>query len=166
MAAIPELKGGAPARPAAPQAKTLNAKCPVRTDQNVKPGIALKIGTDKVIGFCCNSCLGKFNRAPGAYLGNIPELRGGSAKKTDGKAGADPKKEDKPAATGPCEIKKVAKGMWCLKCDRELTIDDVRNKLCKRCETKPEEIEFCVKGTGLVFTADCHPNKKDTKPIS
>ena len=28
---------------------------------------------------------------------------------------------------------------------RELTVDDVRGNLCKRCETKPTEIEYCLK---------------------
>jgi len=28
---------------------------------------------------------------------------------------------------------------------RELTVDDVRGNLCKRCETKPLEIEYCLK---------------------
>jgi hypothetical protein len=170
VAKIPELKAGAPpAKPAAPQVKPLNAKCPVRTDQNVKPEFSLKVGENKVIAFCCGSCLGKFNRAPGAYIGNIPELRPAPAKKPEEKPAAgkpEEKKDAKPAETGPCEIKKVVKGMWCVKCDRELTMDDVRNKLCKRCETKPAEIEYCAKRTGLEFHADCHPNKKDTKPVS
>lgn len=162
MAKIPELKAP-PANPGKPAPKPLNAKCPVRTDQDVDAKFSITV-SGKTIGFCCNSCLGKFNRAPGQYLGNIPELRGGTAKKPDDKPGADPKKE--PEHTGPCEVKKTVKGMWCLKCDRELTMDDVRNKLCKRCETKPAETEYCVKSIGLQFTAECHPNKKDTKPIS
>ena len=166
MAAIPELKAGAaPAKPAAPQAKPLNAKCPVKSEENSKAEFTITV-SGKTIGFCCASCMGKFNRMPGAYINNIPELKGGTAKKPDDKPGADPKKDEKPGSTGPCDIKKTAKGMWCLKCDRELTLDDVRNKVCKRCETKPAEIEFCVKGTGLQYIAECHPNKKDTKPIS
>lgn len=30
-------------------------------------------------------------------------------------------------------------------CKRELTVDDVRNNVCKRCETKPANLEYCVK---------------------
>lgn len=162
MAKIPELK--APAAPAKPQAKPLNAKCPVN-EENAKAEFTIAV-SGKVIGFCSQSCLGKFNRMPGAYINNIPELKGGTAKKPDDKPGAKPEEKKEPEHTGPCEVKKTAKGMWCMKCDRELTMDDVRNKACKRCETKPEDIEYCVKSTGLQFTAECHPNKKDTKPVS
>ena len=47
--------------------------------------------------------------------------------------------------TGPCDCKKIVKGYYCEKDKRELTVDDVRNNLCKRCETKPTEIEYCLK---------------------
>ncbi len=163
MAAIPELK--APAKPAAPKPMPLNAKCPV--DDKKSDGDFVIAVSGKILGFCSRSCLGRFNRTPAQYLGNIPELRpGGAAKKTEDKPGADPKKDEKPAATGPCDAAKTAKGMFCVKCDRELTVDDVRNKVCKRCETVPADIEYCVKRLGFEYHADCHPNKKDTKPVS
>jgi hypothetical protein len=119
--------------------------CPVRPDQRAKDDITV-VSAGKAIGFCCNQCRNKFLRAPGAYIGNIPELKGGTAKPDDKKGDkSDDKKPDKPAASGPCEVKKTVKGYWCLSCKRELTQDDVRGALCKRCETKPEEIEYCLK---------------------
>jgi hypothetical protein len=64
------------------------------------------------------------------------------------------KKPDKPAPTGPCDCKKVVKGWYCEMCKRELKEDDVRNSVCKKCETKPEQIEFCLKRTYHPQTAE------------
>ena len=72
-------------------------------------------------------------------MANIPELKAG-AKPSD-KPGAPAK----PQPTGACDCKKIAKGYYCVTDKRELTIDDVRNGMCKRCETKPLQIEYCVK---------------------
>ncbi|MFN3484828.1 MAG: hypothetical protein ACK44W_05030 [Planctomycetota bacterium] len=116
---------------APPKADTpINAKCPVRPDQPSKAAITVTV-QGKVIGFCCKSCLAKFSKSPEAYLASIPELRsrsGSSAEKT-----------------GPCEVTRTAKGYYCTTCTRELGPDDVRGSLCKRCESKPAEIEYCVK---------------------
>ena len=46
-------------------------------------------------------------------------------------------------------------------CKRELTVEDVRNGLCKRCETKPQSIEYCVK---LIAKALSKQEIKDGKP--
>ena len=46
-------------------------------------------------------------------------------------------KEAAKAMSGPCDCKKTVKGYYCEKDKRELTIDDVRGNLCKRCELKP-----------------------------
>jgi hypothetical protein len=56
--------------------------------------------------------------------------------------------KDKKAAesmTGPCDVKKIVKGYYCEKDKRELGPDDVRGNLCKRCEQKATEIEYCLK---------------------
>ena len=92
---------------------------------------------------------------------------------TAGGAGAQDKKDEKkPAAAAPaaqgnaCDCKRTSKCYYCLKCDRELTQDDVRNNVCKRCETKPAQIEYCVKALPSKFIPDCHPNKASDKPVS
>src|SRR5579859_2267564 len=49
-------------------------------------------------------------------------------------------------ATGPCDLKRLVKALWCVSCQRELGKDDVLpSKVCKKCETKPLLVEFCVK---------------------
>lgn len=88
-----------------------------------------------------------------------------------GGAGAQEKKEEKkpaaPAAQGnPCDCKRIVKGYYCLTCKRELGPDDVRNSACKRCETKPAQIEYCQKLLPPKFVPDCHPNKASDKPVS
>jgi hypothetical protein len=42
-------------------------------------------------------------------------------------------------------VKKIVKGLYCPKDARELGPDDVRNGMCKRCETKAIQIEYCLK---------------------
>lgn len=87
-------------------------------------------------------------------------------------ARAQEKKEEKkpapaPAAQGnPCDCKKTLKGYYCLQCKRELGPDDIRNAVCKRCETKPTQIEYCVKFLPPKYVPDCHPNKASDKPVS
>ncbi len=73
------------------------------------------------------------------------------------------------AAKGPvkkpdvlCDVKRTAKGNFCMKCDRTLEPDDLRKGACKRCEEKPKKIDMCVK---LFFQAECHPEKIDDKPV-
>jgi len=66
----------------------------------------------------------------------------------------------KPAVL--CEVKRTAKGNYCVKCDRTLGVDDLRKNLCKRCEEKPKKIDLCVK---RFFQAECHPEKVDDKPV-
>jgi hypothetical protein len=88
---------------------------------------------------------------------------------TVGAAQDGKKKDDKPAAApagNPCDVKKTEKGYYCSTCLRELVADDVRNGNCKKCLEKPIQIEYCVKASAPFFQADCHPNKKDSKPIS
>lgn len=62
--------------------------------------------------------------------------------------------------TGPCDCKKVVKGYYCEKDKRELGPDDMRGTLCKRCEQKPTEIEYCVKLMAKPFD----PKKKVQDP--
>jgi hypothetical protein len=85
-----------------------------------------------------------------------------------------PKPEPKPEAAGDkprpafkkpdvlCDVKRTVKGMYCVGCARELTVDDVRRNVCKRCEEKPKKIDLCVK---RYFQAECHPEKVSDKPV-
>jgi hypothetical protein len=68
------------------------------------------------------------------------------------------KKPDGPL----CDCKKIAKGMFCVKCDRMLVTEDMRNGVCKRCEEKPKKIDLCVK---KYFMVDGDPASKSEKPI-
>ncbi|HLY09139.1 MAG TPA: hypothetical protein VKW04_07555 [Planctomycetota bacterium] len=107
----------------------------------VRPGFTAQYiyeGTKYVVGFCCTGCRTKFLQAPAMYFG--PALAAF-------KAGA-PKREKKvaPDATGPCNLKHLIKVPWCVSCQRELAKEDVLpSKVCKKCETKPLLVEFCVK---------------------
>ena len=47
--------------------------------------------------------------------------------------------------SGPCDCKRTVKGFYCEKDKRELTPDDVRVNICKRCEEKATPIEYCQK---------------------
>jgi hypothetical protein len=92
-----------------------------------------------VIAFCSRICYNKFVANIGTYLPNVP----GFAKKEEKKE--EKKADGKPVTYGPCECKKTVKGYYCLDCKRELGADDVRSNTCKRCEKKPESIEYCQK---------------------
>jgi YHS domain-containing protein len=124
---------------AAQAGKPVNSKCPVKTDIPSKSDIT---STYKgvVVGFCCQDCKGKFSGNPDAYAEKSPEIKAAVAK-----AGAGAKPNPGAAYTGPCDCKKIIKGYYCEKDKRELTIDDVRGGLCKRCELKPAQIEYCLK---------------------
>jgi hypothetical protein len=61
-----------------------------------------------------------------------------------------------------CDCKKIAKGMFCVKCDRMLATEDMRNGVCKRCEEKPKKIDLCVK---RYFMVDGDAGSKSEKPI-
>jgi tetratricopeptide (TPR) repeat protein len=83
------------------------------------------------------------------------------------KPAADAPKEDAPksAIKKPavlCDCKKIGKGNYCVKCDRELGPDDLRKNVCKRCEEKPKKVDVCIK---RYFQAECHPEKVDDKPV-
>lgn len=136
-------------------ADPVNKTCPVKGTP-IKPGITAEY-KGKTIGFCCGGCKSQFTANPDAIAAKIPELKAPPAGKPESK-------NDKPAATGPCEVKKTVKGYYCVKCDRELGPDDVRGTDCKKCETKPEEIELCYKRIPI-FTSKCQHKKRDTKPF-
>jgi len=61
-----------------------------------------------------------------------------------------------------CDCKKVVKGVFCVKCDRLLVPEDMRNGICKRCEEKPKKIDMCVK---RYFMVDGDADSKSEKPI-
>jgi hypothetical protein len=121
---------------AAQSGKPVNTKCPVKTDMAAKAEITSAY-KGIVVGFCCQDCKSKFNDT---YAERSPEIKAALAKSS---AGAKP--NPTAAYTGPCECKKIVKGYYCEKDKRELGVDDVRNNLCKRCETKPQQIEYCLK---------------------
>ncbi len=81
-----------------------------------------------------------------------------------------PKEDPKPAEPGApfkkpdvlCDCKKIVKGVYCLKCDRMLAQEDMRNGVCKRCEEKPKKIDLCVK---KYYMVDGQPDKRSEKPI-
>lgn len=117
--------------------KPINARCPVKTDQPAKPELTVTYkGVD--IGFCCGMCKGKWEKDPEAYAKNVPELKPVLAK-------MEKDKEKAASMTGPCDCKKIVKGYYCEKDKRELGPDDLRGNVCKRCETKATEIEYCLK---------------------
>ena len=67
----------------------------------------------------------------------------------------------KPAVL--CDCKKIAKGYFCIACNRMLGMDDMRNGSCKRCEEKPKKIDLCLK---RFYQAECHPDKISNKPVA
>ena len=62
--------------------------------------------------------------------------------------------------SGPCDCKRTVKGFYCEKDKRELTPDDVRGDVCKRCEEKATPIEYCQKLTPKPYD----PKKKIQDP--
>jgi YHS domain-containing protein len=139
---------------AAPQAKPVNTTCPIK-NQPVNPSITAEY-KGKTIGFCCGACKGKFANDPEAVAAKVPELKAPAAKPDA--------KDAKPANTSACEVNKTVKGYYCLKCDRELSVDDVRGTECKKCETKPAEIEYCLKRLPY-FVSKCQHKKRESKPF-
>jgi len=135
-AKIPELKALLAFSP-------VNEFCPVLSahpdGMKADAGFTVLI-SGKIIGFCSAGCRNKFSRAPEGYLANLPEIAG---------KGPDPKKEaekaGKPPPTGPCDLRRIVKAPYCAECKRDLMPDDLRKGVCKRCETKPELVEYCLK---------------------
>lgn len=95
-------------------------------------------GRNYIVGFCSTGCRTKFLQGPAGFM---------PAAIAAAKAAAAPReKKASPEATGPCNQKRLVRVPWCTQCDRELGKDDVLpSKLCKKCETKPVQAEFCVK---------------------
>lgn len=127
----------------------------------VRPGLTAKYfyeGTNYIVGFCCTGCRTKFIQDPATHMAQALAARA---------APPPPKKEKKvsPAATGPCDLKKVVKSPYCVGCAREIDKEDLRNGVCKRCEVKPVQIEYCVKTGDAYYQATCHPEKKGDQPI-
>jgi hypothetical protein len=118
----------------------VNQKCPVN-DAGIDPKYVVAV-QGKTIAFCSRICYNKFVGNMSLYLPNVP---GFEVKKPEEKKAEDKKGEGKTVVYGPCECKKIVKGYYCLECKRELGADDVRGAVCKRCETKPAPIEYCLK---------------------
>ncbi len=65
IAKIPEFK--------APQAKAINAKCPISGgDVNEAQTVTYE---NQVIGFCCGNCKAKFNENPAEHIGKVAEFK-------------------------------------------------------------------------------------------
>lgn len=140
----------------AQDSRYVNKLCPV-DDRPVLSGMTVRY-ENWVLGFCSGPCRLKFIKSPKPYIGRIPELSAGGQKEA-------PKAEEAPVPAGKCDMKKVAKAPFCATCSRELGADDVRNNLCKKCQTKPVQAEFCVKRLNSVYKAECHPEKTSDKPF-
>jgi YHS domain-containing protein len=141
-AKIPELKGPAGQAP-------VNELCPITTahpdGMKADPGFVVTI-SGKLVGFCSATCRAKFSRSPESYMANLPEVTGkkAEAKAAEGKK-PEAEKAAKPPPTGPCDVKRIVKAPYCPECKRDLTPDDMRQGKCKRCESKPVTMEYCVK---------------------
>jgi len=149
---------GAPAQDYRP----LSQACVVDGGE-VKPGLTMKCvyeGVNYVVGFCCTGCRTKFLQDHHGYMAQaVANL----------KAPPAPKKEKKAAAadaTGPCDCKKLVKVPYCASCAREIAKDDLRTGVCKRCETKPVTIEYCVKAGETYYQAEGHPETRTDKPFT
>ena len=147
---------------AAQDYKPISPACVVDRGE-VKPGLTVKYvyeGVNYVVGFCCTGCRTKFLQGPAAYMADALAAI----------AKPPPKKEKEkkvsPAATGPCDLKKVVKVPWCVGCAREIGKDDLRLGACKRCEVKPVNIEYCVKTGETYYMAEGHPETKTDKPFT
>lgn len=128
----------------------------------VRPGLTAKYvyeGTNYVVGFCCTGCRTKFIQEPGTHM----------ARAIAAKANPPPKKEKEkkvsPAATGPCDLKRIVKVPYCSGCAREMGKDDLRGGLCKRCEIKPVTVEYCVKTGESYYMVEGRPETKSEKPF-
>jgi len=136
----------------------VNQTCPVNGEA-IDPKFAIVV-QGKVIAFCSRICNNKFVSNMATYLPNVP----GFEKKVAEKKVEDKKADGKPVTYGPCECKKTVKGYYCLECKRELTMDDVRGNICKRCETKPAPIEYCVKfGAPFVHEGEKTPRSDEDR---
>ena len=119
--------------------KPFSPACVVDGGEN-KPGLTAQYkyeGQWYVVGFCCTGCRTKFIQAPASFMPAALEAAKARLAKAD--------KKVSPDATGPCDLKKIVKGSWCLSCARDLGRDDIHNGVCKKCEMKPVQIEYCVK---------------------
>jgi len=83
--------GAALAAQSAPAPKTdampVNARCPVMTDEDALPGHAL-VWQGRLIGFCCEKRIRKFQEHPERYRANLPELAAPGPAAGDGETGA------------------------------------------------------------------------------
>lgn len=136
---------------------------------NKKYFLLLKKDPLIIVGFCSNSCAGKFRRNPRAYLAKVPGMDAPGMKSSGMKRGSSARAPavavGKKAWKGPCEVKKIVKGHYCHDCKRELEPTDTRNGICKRCEKEPQKIDFCAATSEPFFRAACHPEKISDKPF-
>jgi uncharacterized membrane protein/YHS domain-containing protein len=68
-------------------AETLNAMCPVMTDQPADPALIV-VYQGKKVAFCCSVCVNRFKADPERYLDRLPQF-GGSGPIMSAQSGAD-----------------------------------------------------------------------------
>ena len=58
-------------QPSANKAKVVNTMCPVEKDNAVDPTAPTTTYKGKLIGFCCDDCIKKFERDPDSFASNL-----------------------------------------------------------------------------------------------
>ena len=73
--------------------ETINEYCPVTPDEHAEPWITTTY-KGQTIGFCCKSCLRKFNANPEDYLANLPPINADNASANENVLQAAPHNEE------------------------------------------------------------------------
>lgn len=60
-----------PEQPVADKTKAVNKFCPIEPEHAVDPTVATSTHKGKVVGFCCEDCIKKFDLDPDAYVANL-----------------------------------------------------------------------------------------------
>ena len=58
-------------QPAADKGKAVNRFCPIEPEHAVDPTVATSTHKGKVVGFCCEDCIKKFDLDPDAYVAKL-----------------------------------------------------------------------------------------------
>lgn len=58
-------------QPAADKTKPVNKFCPIEPEHAVDPTVATTTHNGKVVGFCCEDCIKKFDLDPDAYMASL-----------------------------------------------------------------------------------------------
>ncbi len=71
---------------ASPPSTILNDRCPVMAEEKVDPAITLNY-RGKVVAFCCDMCVKKFQANPEKYKGRLPQFAEAANAAADGQIG-------------------------------------------------------------------------------